>query len=166
MSEIVFQEQCRRVKSPPGLIAAVCWTLLASTATQAQEGPQRLPTITLSANIHNIKAEVAQSPQEHQIGLMNRTSMPANEGMLFIFEQPRQQCFWMKNTYIALDILYFDAEKRLVSAQLDVPPCGEQIRCPFYPSAGPARYVLELSAGQSKNLGLKPGDILVMEGVP
>jgi uncharacterized protein len=72
----------------------------------------------------------------------------------------------MKNTYIALDILYFDENKRLVSAQLDVPPCGEQARCPPYPSAGPARYVLELNAGQSKGLGLKPGDILKIEGVP
>mgnify|MGYP003488624604 FL=1 len=66
----------------------------------------------------------------------------------------------MKNTYIALDILYFDERKKLVSAQLNVPPCGEQAQCPVYPSAGPAKYVLEINAGLAEQLKLKPGDTL------
>ena len=122
------------------------------------------PMVEINGN--RFAVEIADTPDSRERGLMFRQEMPAGSGMLFIFDDEDVRTFWMKNTYIALDILYFDAEKRLVSAQLDVPPCGEQIRCPFYPSAGPARYVLELSAGQSKNLGLKPGDILVMEGVP
>lgn len=155
MSEIVFQEQCRRVKSPPGLIAAVCWTLLASTATQAQEGPQRLPTITLSANIHNIKAEVAQSPQEHQIGLMNRTSMPANEGMLFIFEQPSQHCFWMKNTLIPLAIAFVDDDGSIVNLD-EMKPQTLKTHC----STKPVRFVLEMNAGWFTKRGIQAGSKL------
>ena len=122
------------------------------------------PMVEINGN--RFAVEIADTPDSRERGLMFRQEMPAGSGILFIFDDDDVRTFWMKNTYIALDILYFDAEKRLVSAQLDVPPCGEQIRCPFYPSAGPARYVLELSPGQSKNLGLKPGDTLVMEGVP
>ena len=91
--------------------------------------------------------------------------MPAENGMLFIFDDEDIRTFWMKNTYIALDILYFDSDKRLVSAQLGVPPCGDQQRCPLYPSAGPARYVLELNAGEADGMALKPGDPLKIEGV-
>lgn len=110
--------------------------------------------------------EVADTPEAHDRGLMFRRELAPDAGMLFIFEDEAPRAFWMKNTYIPLDILYFDGSRRLVSAQRDVPPCGDQPRCPAYPSAGPARYVLELNAGQSRLLGLKPGDTLKIEGVP
>jgi uncharacterized protein len=110
--------------------------------------------------------EIADTPDSRERGLMFRQEMPAEKGMLFIFEDEEVRSFWMKNTYIPLDILYFDEGRRLVSAQLDVPPCGEQERCPPYPSAGPSKYVLELNAGESNNLNLKPGDLLRIEGVP
>jgi uncharacterized membrane protein (UPF0127 family) len=109
--------------------------------------------------------EVADTPDARDRGLMFRQEMAPDAGMLFIFEDEAPRAFWMKNTYIPLDILYFDGSRRLVSAQLDVPPCGDQPRCPPYPSAGPARYVLELNAGQSAALGLKPGDTLKIEGI-
>lgn len=110
--------------------------------------------------------EVADNPESRERGLMFRKEMPADAGMLFIHDEADVIAYWMKNTYIPLDILYFDGDKRLVSAQLDVPACGEQTRCPSYPSAGPAKYVLELNAGQSRDLGLKAGDILKIEGIP
>lgn len=109
--------------------------------------------------------EIADTPDSRERGLMFRNNMPADAGMLFVFDDEEPRAFWMKNTYIPLDILYFDEGRRLVSAQLAVPPCGDQQRCPVYPSAGPAKYVLELNAGQSKDLSLKPGDILKTEGV-
>ena len=117
-------------------------------------------------NGHRYAVEVADTPDARDRGLMFRKDLPADTGMLFIFDDEMIRTFWMKNTHIPLDILYFDANRRLVSAQLDVPPCGEQTRCPLYPSAGPARYVLELNAGQSRALDLAPGDILTIEGVP
>lgn len=110
--------------------------------------------------------EIADNADSRERGLMFRQELPTDSGMLFIFEDEDARAFWMKNTYIPLDILYFDKDKRLVSAQLDVPPCGAQAYCPPYPSAGPARYVLELNAGQARNLAVKPGDRLKIEGIP
>ncbi len=90
-------------------------------------------------------------------GLMFRDQMAADHGMLFIHDREEMQAYWMKNTRIALDILYFDSQRRLVSQQRDVPPCSAGDMCPPYPSGGPARYVLELNAGQAEKLQLKDG---------
>jgi len=122
------------------------------------------PMVEINGKRYNI--ELAETPESRERGLMFRKEMPAESGMLFIFDDEEIRTFWMKNTYIPLDILYFDEGRRLVSAQLGVPPCGEQERCPTYPSAGPSKYVLELNAGESNNLNLKTGDLLRIEGVP
>ena len=84
--------------------------------------------------------------------------------MLFVFPDTDQRSFWMKNTLIPLDILYFDADRKLVSMQLDVPPC-KMDPCATYPSNAPARYVLELPAGTVSRLGAAVGDELVVEGM-
>lgn len=101
--------------------------------------------------------EVADDDAERARGLMFRDSMPAEQGMLFIHETEEPQAYWMKNTRIPLDILYFDSAKRLVSQQRDVPACTLGDGCPPYPSDAPARYVLELNAGQAEAMGLKDG---------
>lgn len=103
------------------------------------------------------QVELAQDDESRARGLMFRDSLPADHGMLFIHEREEQQAYWMKNTRIALDILYFDSERRLVSQQRDVPPCSAGNMCPPYPSSGPARYVLELNAGQAEKIRLKDG---------
>ena len=104
--------------------------------------------------------EVADDDAERARGLMFRDSMPAEQGMLFIHETEEPQAYWMKNTRIPLDILYFDSAKRLVSQQRDVPACTLGDGCPPYPSEAPARYVLELNAGQAEAMGLKDGAVL------
>ncbi|KAG1580827.1 hypothetical protein G6F46_015456 [Rhizopus delemar] len=91
---------------------------------------------------------------------MFRDQMAADHGMLFVHDREEMQAYWMKNTKIALDILYFDNERKLVSQQRDVPPCSAGDMCPPYPSGGPARYVLELNAGQAEKLKLKDGTAL------
>src|SRR5688572_1706491 len=78
-------------------------------------------------------------------------------GLLFIHDVEAPQSYWMKNTHIPLDILYFDDARRLVSQQRDVPPCSLGDACPPYPSAAPARYVLELNAGEAAKLELETG---------
>jgi uncharacterized membrane protein (UPF0127 family) len=83
--------------------------------------------------------------------------------MLFVFPHSGPQAFWMKNTLIPLDILYFDTNRRLVSMQLDVPPCRAD-PCPTYPSEAPALYVLELSAGSAQRMGVRRGDELKVTG--
>jgi len=104
--------------------------------------------------------EVAKTDAERERGLMFRDVLPAGHGMLFIHPREEPQAYWMKNTHIALDILYFDTAYRLVSQQRDVPPCSLGDACPPYPSEAPARYVLELNAGEAARLGLHDGDAL------
>ena len=101
--------------------------------------------------------EVADDDGERARGLMFRDALAAGRGMLFIHEREEPQAYWMKNTRIPLDILYFDAARRLVSQQRDVPPCSLGDRCPPYPSDAPARYVLELNAGEAARLNLRNG---------
>ena len=108
--------------------------------------------------------ELADTPETRERGLMFRRELAQDAGMLFIHDDAEPLAYWMKNTYIPLDILYFDRDRRLVSAQLGVLPCGRQPQCPLYPSAGPAKYVLELNAGEAQSLGLKPGDELRFGG--
>ena len=101
--------------------------------------------------------EIADDEAERARGLMFRDRMEAGHGMLFIHEQQGPQAYWMKNTRIPLDILYFDDDRTLVSQQRDVPPCTLGNRCPSYASDAPARYVLELNAGEAARLQLQDG---------
>ncbi|WP_028917884.1 DUF192 domain-containing protein [Pseudoxanthomonas sp. J35] len=113
------------------------------------------------------QVEVADDDAERARGLMFRDVLPDGQGMLFIHDRQEPQAYWMKNTRIPLDILYFDEQRRLVSQQRDVPPCSAGDRCPPYPSRRPARYVLELNAGQAAKLGLEDGAELVFgPGIP
>ena len=121
------------------------------------------PSVELKGKRYTV--ELADTPELRERGLMFRRDMPADAGMLFIHDNEEPLAYWMKNTYIPLDILYFDSKLRLVSAQLGVPPCGDQPRCPTFASAGPAQYVLELNAGQATALDLKPGEPLRLMGV-
>ena len=111
--------------------------------------------------------EVADDDAERARGLMFREEMASDRGMLFIHDRQEPLAYWMKNTKIPLDILYFDNDRKLVSQQRDVPPCSLGDGCPPYPSAAPARYVLELNAGQAARLGLKDGATLTFgPGLP
>jgi uncharacterized membrane protein (UPF0127 family) len=103
------------------------------------------------------EVEIADDNEERARGLMFREYLAESSGMLFIHDQQSMQAYWMKNTKIPLDILYFDKNRKLVSQQRDVPPCSLGSRCPPYPSNAPALYVLELNAGQAARLGLKDG---------
>ncbi|MEO6155207.1 MAG: DUF192 domain-containing protein [Thermomonas sp.] len=106
---------------------------------------------------HRYAIEIADDDAERQRGLMYRDAMAGDHGMLFIHDRQEPQAYWMKNTRIPLDILYFDNARTLVSQQRDVPPCSLGDRCPPYPSDAPARYVLELNAGEAAQLKLEDG---------
>ena len=103
------------------------------------------------------QVEIADNDEERARGLMFRDSMESDRGMLFIHDTEEPQAYWMKNTRIPLDILYFDNARKLVSQQRDVPACTLGDGCPPYPSDAPARYVLELNAGQAEALKLQDG---------
>lgn len=106
------------------------------------------------------EVEVADDDEERARGLMFRDELGRGRGMLFLHEREEPQAYWMKNTRIPLDILYFNRDRRLVAQQRDVPPCTAGDRCPPYPSEAPAMYVLELDAGEAARLGLKNGEPL------
>src|SRR5688500_2668660 len=84
--------------------------------------------------------EIADDFKERQRGLMHRDRLASGTGMLFVHAEPERQAYWMKNTRIPLDILYFDAARKLVSVS-NAPPCSLGDRCPPHPSAGAALYV-------------------------
>ena len=132
------------------LLLAICGLLC--SACLARE-----PQVVL--NGERFTVEVAQSQQKQALGLMFRDSLPDDHGMLFIFPAEGFRSFWMKNTRIPLDIMYFDEDLKLVSVAENAQPCRTR-RCPNYPSEGPAKYVLELNAGKAAELGLRPGDEL------
>jgi len=113
-------------------------------------------TVFLSDNNStiNLDIEVAKNESERMKGLMDRFSLPDNAGMLFIFEREEPRSFWMKNTYISLDIIYINSNKEIVSIQKYAQPRTTS----SIPSEMPAMYVLEVNAGFADKYGLKPGD--------
>ncbi len=119
--------------------------------------PRQEPSVELRG--HRFSVEVADTDDTRQKGLMFRTDLPADHGMLFVFPSQAPRAFWMKNTRIPLDILYFDRHFKLVAQQRNVPPC-RTAQCPSYPSGRAAKYVLELNAGTAEKLELRLGDEL------
>lgn len=109
--------------------------------------------------------EIVADAQARARGLMFRELMATDRGMLFVFDGEEPRSFWMKNTRLPLDILFFDSRRRLVSLHSRVPPCLDGAECPDWTSEGPATYVLELNAGQAEALGLRRGDELVIGGL-
>lgn len=130
--------------------------LLAATLAWADEPQLNLPRVRIGAGLHQIDAQVAASPVQRMTGLMHRKEMPANEGMLFVFEQPGQQCFWMKNTLLPLSVAFVADDGAIVNIE-EMQPQTENSHC----SKAPVRYVLEMNKGWFAKKGIKPGTKLV-----
>lgn len=134
--------------------------VLISASALAQPAPQAdLPRTTLSLGIHQLQVQVAQTPDQHATGLMFRTEMPQQEGMLFVFKTPSQQCFWMKNTLIPLTAAFVDDDGTIVNLE-DMQPQTTQSHC----SRKPVRFVLEVNKGWFNKKGLGAGAKL--QGAP
>lgn len=111
-----------------------------------------LPRIALNAGIHRIQAEVADSPQKRQRGLMMREKLGPNEGMLFVFEDQAVHCFWMKNTPLPLSIAFIGEDGTVVNIA-DMTPFSEDSHCP----SKPIRYALEMEQGWFAHKGVAAG---------
>lgn len=135
----------------------ICLLLLIFTLP-ACSGLQSKPWVEIRGQ--RFPVEVADNFEERQRGLMFRDELAKDTGMLFIHAAEEPQAYWMKNTHIPLDILYFSKDLKLVSAQERVPPCSAGDRCPPYPSEGPAMFVLELNAGSVELFKIQPGDVM------
>lgn len=101
--------------------------------------------------------EVADSAQERARGLMYRLELCEKCGMLFVFQYPEQLSFWMRNTYIPLDIIFLDENGKITKINANTEPKNEEI---LYDSRSPAMYALEVNAGYSKANNIQDGDLI------
>ncbi len=108
-----------------------------------------------------VHAEFARTPDEQARGLMERTSLAPDTGMMFVFPAPQILTFWMKDTLIPLDILFFDADGNFVSAT-SMMPCAEGTTCTIYPSQGEAQFALEVPVGYAEEHQVGGGWRLMM----
>ena len=132
-------------------LLAAAWVFSAS----AEEPQMTLPRVRLAAGMHQIDAQVASMPEERATGLMFRKQMPQHEGMLFVFEYPSQQCFWMKNTLLPLSVAFVADDGRIVNID-EMQPQTLDSHC----STEPVRYVLEMNKGWFARKGIKAGQKL------
>ncbi len=129
--------------------------------SSAQTMPQKLPAITLGVSIYLINAEVAQTPDQRAIGLMNRPAMGVSDGMLFAFEEGATQCFWMKNTLLPLSIAFIGDDGAIVNIA-DMKPQSLESHC----STKPVRFALEMNQGWFAKRGIKAGSKLTGQPWP
>ena len=135
------------------IVALFACALMVPGLLLAQQAPQPTQRTTkLTAGIHVITAEIASTPQSRMIGLMMRERLAPNHGMVFIFEDKSQHCFWMRNTLIPLSIAFIDDDGTVVSIA-DMSPKSEASTCP----QRPVRYALEMDQGWFAKRGVTAG---------
>jgi uncharacterized membrane protein (UPF0127 family) len=132
--------------------------LLGSSLALAQVNAG-LPTIELKAGIYRIQAELADTPKAREVGLMNRTSMPTNSGMLFVFEQKAGHCFWMNNTKIPLSIAFIADDGKIVNIE-EMQAETTNNHCP----KAAVRYALEMNKQWFSERVIVPGTVVT--GLP
>jgi uncharacterized protein len=120
---------------------------------------QGLPVVELKAGIHLIQAEVADTPRAREIGLMNRSSMPSNSGMLFIFEKKAGHCFWMQNTKIPLSIAFIADDGKIINIE-EMAAQTNKNHCPH----AAVRYALEMNTRWFSERAIAPGSFI--QGIP
>ncbi|MEY3262347.1 MAG: hypothetical protein RLZZ620_1399 [Pseudomonadota bacterium] len=128
------------------------------TENAAAQGPS-LPIIELKAGMYRIEAELADTPAARQTGLMYRTFMPTNTGMLFVFPEKAIHCFWMRNTKLPLTIAFIDDDGKIVNLS-DMEPETQNNHCP----RGPVRFALEMNQKWFTQRALGPGTVIT--GLP
>lgn len=142
---------CSPASEPAGIAPGTA----ASDAIHPVSGLEIKPlAIHSDGGVHAFQVEVARTPQEQAKGLMFRTEMRPNEGMLFPLNPAREAQFWMKNTVISLDIVFIGTDGRILNIAENTTPYSEA----GIPSAGPVKAVLELNGGRVAELGVQPGD--------
>ena len=126
---------------------------LAGCADEAPRPPLRTVSMTIGAKEFTLEVADTDATREH--GLMKRDSMPADHGMIFVFDYDAERSFWMKNTRIPLDIIYIESSGKVVSIASMKPYDWTPV-----PSHGPAKYAVELNQGAAAETGVKPGDVV------
>lgn len=136
------------------LAAIIGGTLGFSTPVRADEAA-KFPTVSLTAGMHVIRAEVAANEAQRRQGLMYREKMGPNEGMVFIFDAPASVCMWMKNTPLPLSVAFIDEDRQIVNIE-DMQPQTTDSHC----AHKPVRYALEMNQGWFRKKNIKPGTVI------
>jgi len=131
---------------------ALQWTTLSTSAAE-------LPAVTLTIGSQKLVAEIATTPEQREVGLMNRFSLKPDHGMLFVFERPEPLAFWMRNTYVPLSIAFIAADGRILNID-DMQPQTDDAHW----SKGAALYALEMKKGWFAERGIGPG--AMVQGSP
>lgn len=118
------------------------------------------PLTTVKIGDQNVYAEMADKKAEQELGLMNRESLEADHGMLFVYSSTNVPVFWMKNMLISLDMIFIGPDKTINHIIQNIPPCTEENdeNCPTYHSPEPTQYILEVNAGYAQAHQIKVGD--------
>lgn len=141
-------------EATPG--AGTAATTAATASRHPTSGLAVIPlSVTSDKGTHRFRVEVAATPAEQQKGMMFRTAMAPDEGMIFPNAVPQMRSFWMKNTVIPLDIIYIGPDRRVLNIVT-----GEPYSLESRPSAGPVINVLEIAGGRAAALGIKQGDVV------
>ncbi len=132
------------------------------TVTAQQGNFQVLPETAATLSGTSLNIMLARTYEEKALGLMYYPSLEENRGMLFVYSAPRSMSFWMKNTMIPLDLIFFSPDLEITEWIKNMQPGygSPEVTLPRYKSTGPAQYALELNAGMIDKLGLKVGDRL------
>jgi uncharacterized protein len=137
------------------LFAVLCFLVLQPAVT-GRLGAAELQTLEIASKsgVHAFAVELALTPEEQSRGLMYRKTLPEGQGMLFDFKREQELTFWMKNTYVSLDMIFVRSDGRILRIAENTEPLSERM----VPSGGPVRAVLEVVAGTARKLGIAPGD--------
>jgi len=141
------------------LFGAGCLALAVAGPARAAAANDALPTIPLSINGHKVVVEVAATPERRSLGLMNRFSLQPDHGMIFVFDYPEPQAFWMKNTFIPLSIAFVARDGKIINID-EMQPHDESTHA----SRAPALYAIEMRKGWFTERGIKSGDVVT--GLP
>lgn len=151
-----LEKYTRWARGPLGvLVGAVVISLIIIVALQLTN--RHADATTLQVNGRSFSLAVASTEQSRELGLGDRTSLPSDDGMLFVFDQVQPECFWMKDMHFSLDMIWLGANKQVVHVEHNVSPST-------YPNSfcpeEPVKYVIELNAGMADNAGIHDGESL------
>lgn len=137
------------------MVKTMIWRVLAIAAFLAAAGAANAQRASLEAGKHRLEVEVAADDRTRNFGLMYRSHLPSDQGMLFVYSSPTRICMWMKNTLIPLSVAFLDDDGRILNIE-DMTPQSEESHC----AVQPVRYALEMNQGWFAGHGLKAGDLI------
>jgi uncharacterized protein len=143
----------RRLQFFLSTLAFVAFAMAAALESPSAVELQPLEIVS-KTGVHTFAVEMAVTPEDQARGLMFRRELPEGQGMLFDFQREQPATFWMKNTYVSLDMIFIRADGRILRIAENTVPLSEAL----VPSGGPVRAVLEVVAGTARKLGIAPGD--------